>query len=107
MWDGQRGKTLAATMNAPHATRVVSTGSTIGRGPRKISEKIATRIKNKCDPDACPSNNVKLSIADAKKPDTGEWARPAVEYGCHGPQGRSREVHADSDSVGSGVEHGV
>src|SRR5258708_12630540 len=68
MWDGQRGENLAATMNAPQATRVVSTGSTIGRGPRKISEKIATRIKNKCDPDACQSNNVKLSIAAVNTP---------------------------------------
>src|ERR1700738_3469954 len=68
MWDGPRGKTFAATTNPPQANRVASAGGRIGRRSRKNSDRLATRIKNKCDPDACPSNTVKLTIATISTP---------------------------------------
>src|SRR6202022_1572306 len=77
MWDGPRGKTFAATTNPPQANRVASAGGRIGRRSRKNSDRLATRIKNKCDPDACPSNAVKLTIATTSTPkERGAGERP-------------------------------
>src|SRR5258708_14971024 len=68
MWHGPRGKTFAATTNAAQESRVASSGRRIGRRFKKFSDRLATRIKNKCDPDACPSNAVKLTVATISTP---------------------------------------
>ena len=62
------GKNFAAAMKAPHASRVIATGAMIGRRSRKISDKLATRTTNKCDPEAWPSKMVKLTIAMMRIP---------------------------------------